>query len=172
MQRKLPSSPIITYLLPLDLWLKEKQKKKRYIIFNKDSILSMNLGLLLCLLMLDSKNKIKFKKRWNSYQQSITTTTIIIKIMIIIIKVIIITWLHEWMLFTQTRICIVNRYDNQRIVTRLEDLEIWGRMETIQTTTLLILARIQRRILETWRDLLTLKLQRKKPSANTRMKNS
>ena len=41
----------------------------------------------------------------------------------------------------------------------LEDLDIGGRVETIQTTALLRTARILRRILETWRDLLSLKLQ-------------
>ena len=41
----------------------------------------------------------------------------------------------------------------------LEDLEVGGRVETIQTTTLLRTARILRRVLETWGDLLSLKLQ-------------
>ena len=41
----------------------------------------------------------------------------------------------------------------------LEDLEVGGRVETIQTTTLLKTVRIQKRILETWRDLLSLNLQ-------------
>ena len=41
----------------------------------------------------------------------------------------------------------------------LEDLEVGGRMETIQTTGLLKTARIPRRILETWRDLVSLNLQ-------------
>ena len=41
----------------------------------------------------------------------------------------------------------------------LEDLEVGGRVETIQTTALLRTARIQRRVLETWGDLLSLKLQ-------------
>ena len=41
----------------------------------------------------------------------------------------------------------------------LEDLEIGGRVETIQTTALLKTARILRRALETWGDLLSLKLQ-------------
>ena len=40
----------------------------------------------------------------------------------------------------------------------LEDLEVGGRMETIQTTALLKTARILRRVLETWGDLLSLKL--------------
>ena len=41
----------------------------------------------------------------------------------------------------------------------LEDLEIGGRVETIQTTALLRTARILRRVLETCGDLLSLKLQ-------------
>ena len=53
----------------------------------------------------------------------------------------------------------------------LEDLEVGGRVETIQTTALLKTARILRRVLETWGDLLSLNLQWK-PSANTDVKNS
>ena len=41
----------------------------------------------------------------------------------------------------------------------LEDLEVGGRVEIIQTTTLLGTARILRRVLGTWGDLLSLKLQ-------------
>ena len=41
----------------------------------------------------------------------------------------------------------------------LEDLEVGGRAETIQTTALLRTAWIVRRVLETWGDLLSLKLQ-------------
>ena len=41
----------------------------------------------------------------------------------------------------------------------LEDLEVGGRVETIQMTALLRTARILRRVLETWGDLLLLKLQ-------------
>ena len=41
----------------------------------------------------------------------------------------------------------------------LVDLEVGGRVETIQTTTLLKTARILRRVLETWGDLLSLRLQ-------------
>ena len=40
----------------------------------------------------------------------------------------------------------------------LEDLEVGGRVETIQTTVLLEMARILRRVLETWGDLLSLNL--------------
>ena len=38
----------------------------------------------------------------------------------------------------------------------LEDLEVGGRVETIQTTALLKTTRILRRVLETWEDLLSL----------------
>ena len=43
----------------------------------------------------------------------------------------------------------------------LEDLEVGGQVETIQTTALLRTARILRRVLETRGDLLSLRLQRK-----------
>ena len=43
----------------------------------------------------------------------------------------------------------------------LEDLEVGGRVETIQTTALLRTARILRRVLETGGDLLSLRLQLK-----------
>ena len=46
----------------------------------------------------------------------------------------------------------------------LEDLEVGGREETIQTIALLKTARILRRVMETWGDLLSLRLQWK-PSA-------
>ena len=38
----------------------------------------------------------------------------------------------------------------------LEDLEFGGKVETLQTTALLKMARILRRVLETWGDLLSL----------------
>ena len=41
----------------------------------------------------------------------------------------------------------------------LEDVEVGGRVETIQTTALLKTARILRRVLDTWGDLLSLNLQ-------------
>ena len=41
----------------------------------------------------------------------------------------------------------------------LEDLEVGGQVETIQTTALLKTDRILRRVLETWGDLLSLNLQ-------------
>ena len=45
------------------------------------------------------------------------------------------------------------------LLKALKDLEIGGRVETIQMTALLRTARILRRVLETWGDLLSLKLQ-------------
>ena len=45
------------------------------------------------------------------------------------------------------------------LLKRLEDLKVGGRVETIQTTTLLRTARMLRRVLGTWGDLLSLKLQ-------------
>ena len=41
----------------------------------------------------------------------------------------------------------------------LEDLEVGDQVETIQTTALLKTDRILRRVLETWGDLVSLKLQ-------------
>ena len=51
--------------------------------------------------------------------------------------------------------------DTKGFIQRLENLEISGRVETIQTTIILRSARILRRVMETWGDLLSLKLQRK-----------
>ena len=45
------------------------------------------------------------------------------------------------------------------LLKALEDLEVGGRVETIQTTALLRTARILRRVLETWGHLLLLTLQ-------------
>ena len=53
-----------------------------------------------------------------------------------------------------------------------EDLEIRGPAETTETTTLLRSARILRRVLETWGDILSLKNSNERPSSNTYMKNS
>ena len=47
----------------------------------------------------------------------------------------------------------------KRLSKGLEDLEVGGRMDTIQTTALLRTARILRKVLETWGDLLSLKHQ-------------
>ena len=57
------------------------------------------------------------------------------------------------------------------LLKRLEDLEVGGRVETIQTTTLLRTARIQRRVLGTWGDLLSLRIQWKS-LVNAEMKSS
>ena len=46
-----------------------------------------------------------------------------------------------------------------RLFKGLEDLEVGGRVETIQTTALLKTARILKIVLETWGDLLSLNLQ-------------
>ena len=53
----------------------------------------------------------------------------------------------------------------------LKDLEVGGRIETIQMTALLRTFRILRKVLETWGDLLSPKPQRK-PSANIDVKSS
>ena len=45
------------------------------------------------------------------------------------------------------------------LLKRLEDLEVGGRVETMQTTALLRTARILGRVLETWGNLVSLKLQ-------------
>ena len=47
----------------------------------------------------------------------------------------------------------------KELLKGLEDLEVGGRVETIQTTALLRTASILRRVLETWGDLLSLKIQ-------------
>ena len=49
--------------------------------------------------------------------------------------------------------------ETKRLSMRVEDLEVGGRVETIQTTALLRTAIILRIVLETWGDLLSLKLQ-------------
>ena len=50
----------------------------------------------------------------------------------------------------------------------LEDLEVGGRVETIQTTALLKTARILRRVLETWGD----SISSERPSPYADVKNS
>ena len=47
----------------------------------------------------------------------------------------------------------------KELLKSLEDLEVGGRVETIETTALLRTARILRRVLETWGDFLSLKIQ-------------
>ena len=48
---------------------------------------------------------------------------------------------------------------SEGLLKRMEDLEVGGWVDTIQTTTLLRSARILRRVLKTWGDLRSLKLQ-------------
>ena len=57
------------------------------------------------------------------------------------------------------------------LVPGLEDLEIKEQVVSIQSTPMLISARILRRVLETWEDWLSLKLQWK-TSADVGVKNS
>ena len=47
----------------------------------------------------------------------------------------------------------------KELLKGMEDLEIGGRMETIQTTAFLRTARILKRVKESWEDLPSLKLQ-------------
>ena len=47
----------------------------------------------------------------------------------------------------------------KELLKGLEDLEVGGWVETVQTTAQLRTARILRRVLETWGDLLSLNLQ-------------
>ena len=58
----------------------------------------------------------------------------------------------------------------KELLKGLEDLEVGGRVETIQTTALLKTGRILRRVLETWRDLLSLNFQWKTISLRWREK--
>ena len=60
---------------------------------------------------------------------------------------------------------------NKGLLKGLEDLEVGGRVETILTTALLKTARILRRLLEIWGDLLSPNLQWK-PSELAVVKNS
>ena len=54
--------------------------------------------------------------------------------------------------------------DSQSLGKNLKKLEIRGRIETIETAKLMILTRIPRKDLETWRELLSLRLQLKSTS--------
>ena len=55
---------------------------------------------------------------------------------------------------------VIGAFDtvNEGLLNGLADLEVGGRVETIQTTALLKTARILRRVLETWGSLMSLKL--------------
>ena len=65
------------------------------------------------------------------------------------------TWSWRWyqLLIVHLEQC------TKGLVKRLEDLEIWRQVEAFQTTALLRSARILRRVLETWGDLLSFRLQ-------------
>ena len=63
---------------------------------------------------------------------------------------------HEGDNYTNCNWCF---WYSHGLLKELEDLEVGGRVETIQTTELLRMARILKRVLETWGDLLWLKLQ-------------
>ena len=58
------------------------------------------------------------------------------------------------------------------LLKELEDLEIRRQVKSIKTVALLSLARILRRVLETWGDLLSLKLQWKAINVSWREKNT
>ena len=58
------------------------------------------------------------------------------------------------------------------LLKRLGDLEVGGRVETIQTTALLRTARILRRVLETWEETCCHSNSCEKPSGVTDVKNS
>ena len=57
------------------------------------------------------------------------------------------------------------------LLKRWADLEVGGQVEIIQMTALLKMARILRRVLETWGDLLSL-ISSERPSAYADVKNS
>ena len=54
--------------------------------------------------------------------------------------------------------------ETKGLLKGLEDLEVAGQVETIQTTALLKTARILRRVLDTWGDLLLINLKWKNMS--------
>ena len=56
-------------------------------------------------------------------------------------------------------VIVAIRTVTKRLLKGLEDLVVGGRLETIQTTTLLRTARILKSVMETWEDLLSLRLQ-------------
>ena len=75
------------------------------------------------------------------------------------------TLLENWKKLWNTKVTIIPivigafRTVTKGLLKGLEDLEVGGRVETIQTTALLRTARILRRVLETWGNLLSLKFQ-------------
>ena len=68
-----------------------------------------------------------------------------------------------WNMQVTIVLIVIGAFDtvNEGLSMGLEDFEVGGRVETILTTTLLSTARILRSVLETWGDLLSLKLQGK-----------
>ena len=67
----------------------------------------------------------------------------------------------KWRIYNLPIVIAVFGTVTEGLIMGREDLEIRGRMVTIQTPALLISVRILRRVLETWGDLLSLKLQEK-----------
>ena len=78
-----------------------------------------------------------------------------------------------WNMKVAIKTIMIGAFDTvtKRLLKWLEDLEVGGRVETIQTTELLRTTRILRRVLKTWGDLLSLKLLWK-PLANTDVINT
>ena len=70
-------------------------------------------------------------------------------------------WKKSWNMKVTVRPIVIGPLDtvNKGLVQGLEDMEIRGRVDTIQTTALLSSARILKRVLVTWRNLLSLRLQ-------------
>ena len=91
----------------------------------------------------DHRIKLKESEKKNKYQDLARELKKLRKIKVIIIPIVIGAF------GTVTK----------ELLKGLEDLEIRGRVETIETTTLLRTARILRRVLETWEDFQSLKFQ-------------
>ena len=70
-------------------------------------------------------------------------------------------WKNLWNMKVTIILIVIGPFGTvtKGLLKGLEDLEVGGRVETIQTTALLRTARILRRVLETWGDMLSLKLQ-------------
>ena len=68
---------------------------------------------------------------------------------------------------------VIGTFDTvtKRLLKGLEDLEVGGRVKTIQTTVLLKTTRILRRVLETWRDCCHSNSS-ERPSVDADVKNS
>ena len=78
----------------------------------------------------------------------------------IIIIIIIIIISHLWNMKVTIIPIVIGAFGTvtKGLLKGLEDLQVGGRVETIQTTAILKTARILRRVLETWGDLLSLNL--------------